>query len=289
MTDSKFGILCTVPGLVVLVALVAYPIGYNFVLSFIEYKRLTIGGFIGLEHFSWFFSQRSDFTLAWKISGIYSVGSAGLAFLIGLLLAHMLNRVTKGRAVFRTLVILSWAIPPVLSGLIWKWIFNKDMGLANYILKSLSVISENIPFLVEQDLALMAGIIATAYVYIPFMTVFINAGLQTIPTEFYECASIDGADEFHKFRYITIPLNKKQMLFSFVVIWMFTFRTPDVFFALTGGGPGKATYHSGLFLMDMIYQYVDFGRGAVISVMLFFTVALVVTPLAFYIFGSKEK
>lgn len=288
MTDARFGILCTVPGLVVLLILVGYPIGYNFVLSFMHYERLQFGGFAGLEHYKWFFNS-PDFLQSWKISALYSLGSAGLALLVGTIIAHALLGVKRGQGVFRTLVIMSWAVPPVLAGLIWKWIFNKDMGLANYVFSVLSLSDTNIAFLVNENLAVLSGIIATAYVYIPFMTVFINAGLQTIPEELYEVASIDGADEFHKARYIMVPLNIKQMLFAFIVVWMFTFRTPDVFFALTGGGPGKATYHAGLFLVDLIYQYIDFGRAATVAVMLFITVGVVVTPVAFYIFGRSDE
>jgi multiple sugar transport system permease protein len=287
LTDSGFGILCTVPGLIVLLALVAYPIGYNIILSFMSYKQLVFAGFVGFRNYAWFFSSK-NFHLSWRISALYSTGSAGLAFLAGMILAHCLSAVRRGRAVFRTLVILSWAIPPVLSGLIWKWIMNKDMGLTNYVLSFFSIIKSNIPFLADTKLAILSAMVATAYVYIPFMTVFINAGLETIPPELYEVASIDGADEFHKFFYISVPLNKKQMLFSFIVVWMFTFRTPDVIFALTRGGPGKATYHAGLFLVDLIYSYIDFGRAAVVSVMLFLSVGLVVTPLAFYIFRRSE-
>ena len=287
LSDSGFGILCTVPGLAVLLALVAYPIGYNLVLSFMSYKRLVFGGFVGFQNYGWFFRSK-DFYLSWRISALYSLGSAGLAFLVGMILAQALTAVRRGRAFFRTLVVLSWAIPPVLSGLIWKWILNKDMGLMNYVLSVFSLIDSNVAFLVNTNLALLSGIVATAYVYVPFMTVFINAGLETIPPEFYEVAEMEGADEFHKFTFITVPLNIKQMLFSFLVVWMFTFRTPDVFFALTGGGPGKATYHAGLFLVNLIYRYIDFGKAAVVSIMLTVSVGLVVTPLAFYIFRRAD-
>ena len=290
ISNRTFGIICTVPGLVALLAFILYPIGYNVVVSFLRYNNILPTVFVGVDNYLWLFTAE-DFFISWRVSAIYSIGSASLAFFVGLILAHSLNRINKTwKPFFRTLVILPWAVPLILSGLMWKWIFNKDIGLLNYILSSLHLIESNIPFLSDPNLAMLSGIIATAYVHIPFVTILIHAGLQSISPELYEVAQIDGADEFQKFWHITIPLNKTPMLFSFLIIWMFTFRTPDVFFSLTHGGPGKATYHSGLFLMNTIYRHLEFGHGAAISMSLFLTVVVVIIPgIYFGVIRGKEK
>lgn len=282
ISDRVFGILCTVPGLIALVALVGYPILYSIVVSFLRYNNIQPNKFIGLNNYQWFFSS-SDFLISWKVSAIYSLGSAGLAFLVGMILAHALKRITFGKGFFRTLIILPWAMPLILSGLVWKWMFNQDIGIVNFFLSLFHLTDTNIPWLIDSNLALLSGIIATAYVYIPFTTVLINAGLQNISPELYEAAEIDGADEIQKFWHITVHLNKPQMIFAFIIVWMFTFRTPDVFFSLTKGGPGKATYHAGLYLMDSIYRYLNFGHGAVIGIILAFSVAIVVGPIVLYL------
>jgi len=180
-------------------------------------------------------------------------------------------------------------VPLVLSGLMWKWILDANIGLVNYLLASLGLIRQNIPFLSQPTLALLSGILATAYVHVPFVTVLLHAGLKNIPTELYEVAEIDGADSIHKLLYLTLPLNRPQIVFSVVVIWMFTFRTPDVFFSLTGGGPGKATYHAGLYLMDLIYRFLDFGKGAAVGVLMFLTIIVVLVPSIYFSLLKREK
>jgi len=288
LSNSSFGMLCTVPGLLVLIALVFYPVVYNVVVSLLRYNNVTPTKFIGLKNYLGQFTS-ADFLVSWRVSLIYSVGSSLLTLVVGLLLAHALNRINRARAFFRTLVILPWSVPLVLSGLMWKWILDANIGLVNYLLASLGLIRQNIPFLSQPTLALLSGILATAYVHVPFVTVLLHAGLKNIPTELYEVAEIDGADSIHKLLYLTLPLNRPQIVFSVVVIWMFTFRTPDVFFSLTGGGPGKATYHAGLYLMDLIYRFLDFGKGAAVGVLMFLTIIVVLVPSIYFSLLKREK
>lgn len=288
MSDKLFGVLCTIPGLIALLCLVGYPIGYNIIVSMHRYVFTGPNKFIGLNNYT-SIVRSSDFFIGWTVSGLYSIGSAGLALLVGLVLAHALKRIKVGKTLFRTLVILPWAVPAVLSGIMWKWIFGQNLGVINYILSTLGLIEENVPFLTTGPLALTVAIVATAYIYIPFVTILIHAGLQSISQELYEVSSIDGADEFQKFWYITLPLNKFQMIFSFIIVWMFSFRTPDVIFSLTGGGPGKATYHGGLFLMDQIYRFIKYGKGAAIGVLLTLSVIIVVTPVLLYTTNWGER
>jgi multiple sugar transport system permease protein len=271
-----------------MVALVFYPVFYNVVISLMRYNNIVAPKFIGLRNYLTQFSS-ADFLVAWRVSLVYSLGSATLTLLVGMMLAHALNRIDRARGFFRTLVILPWSVPLVLSGVMWKWLLDANIGLINYILASLGLIRHNIPFLSQPALALISGIVATAYVHVPFVTVLIHAGLKNIPMELYEVSEIDGADTIQKFFYVTLPLNKPQIVFSLVVIWMFTFRTPDVFFSLTGGGPAKATYHAGLYLMQLIYRFLDFGKGAAVGVLMFLTIIVVIVPSVYFTLLRKEK
>lgn len=210
------------------------------------------------------------------------MATTGLTLALGLIIAHSLHRIKKGETVFRTLVILPWAAPLVISGLMWKWMLSKELGIINYLLLLLGLSHKNIGFLLNPTLAMVSGILTTTWCYIPFMTVLLFAGLESIPLELYEVAEIDGADLLQKFWYISLSLNKHQILIASLIVWMFTFRTPDVFVSLTGGGPAKFTYHAGLFLRDLIYQYLNFGRGGTISILLFLTIMVPVLPILFY-------
>jgi len=281
ISNEKFGILCSIPGLIALLALIFYPVVYVIIVSFLRYNNITPIRFTGLKNYIWLFLS-ADFYISWKISTIYSLGSTGFTFILALLLAHSLHKITKGKTLFRTLAILSWAVPLILSGFMWKWILNRDIGVLNYLLSSVKLINNNLPFLSDPKLAMLSGILATAFSHTPFMTVLLLAGLESIPHDLYEVAQIDGADHLQRFWYISIPLNKSQMIVGSLIIGMFTFRTPDIFFSLTYGGPGKATYHAGLFLMDTIYRYLNFGHASAISVMLFITIVAFVFPVLYY-------
>lgn len=281
VSNTKFGVLCSVPGLIVLLALIFYPVAYNVVVSFLRYNNITPIKVSGLRNYTWLFSS-SDFYVSWKVSTVYSLGSASLALILGLILAHGLHRINKGKSLFRTLVVLPWAVPLIISGFMWKWILNEDIGVFNYLLSSFKLIDNNLPFLSDPSLAIMSGILATAFCHVPFITVLLLAGLENIPPDLYEVAETDGADYLQRFWHISLPLNKSQMIVAFVIIIMFTFRTPDVFFSLTYGGPGKYTYHIGLFLMDTIYRYVNFGHGAAIGLTLFITIIAFVVPVLYY-------
>jgi multiple sugar transport system permease protein len=170
----------------------------------------------------------------------------------------------------------------------WKWILNMDIGVANYFLTSLGLIKENLPFLADSQLAMLSGIIATGWVYIPFATVFILAGLESISSDLFEAARVDGADAVQQIWHIAIPLIRRPIGIVFIIIVMFTFRTPAVFFALTRGGPGKATYHLGLFLKDSIFSFLNFGRGAAVGV--FITLMLIVFTIPyFYLLFKKAE
>jgi multiple sugar transport system permease protein len=181
-------------------------------------------------------------------------------------MAHSLRRIKWLKGLFRTLLILPWIAPLVVSGLIWRWLFDKDMGLINYLLLVTRLIQRSIPFLSASNSAMVSGIIASSWCYIPFLLVLIMAGLESVPEELYEAARMDGANNLQQFWHISLALNRSQMIIAYLVVLMFTFRTPDTFFSLTAGGPAKATYHTGIFLMETIYRYLNFGHAAAISV-----------------------
>jgi len=281
ISNARFGFLCSVPGLIALSSFILYPLMYCIYTSFLRYDIIHPVVFRGFKNYGWIFSS-SDFYLSWKVSTIYSLGSTGMTLGLGLILAHSLHRITKGRTILRTLSILSWAAPLVISGLMWRWMLSKDVGVINYLLRYLGLTHENIGFLSQPPLGIISGILASSWCYTPFMTIILLAGLEGIPESLYEAASIDGADQLQKFWHISLPLNRHQVLIGSLIILMFTFRTPDIFFALTQGGPAKFTYHAGLFLFDLIYKYHVFGRAGALSILLFLSILAFTLPVLYY-------
>lgn len=224
MRKQKFGMICSLPGLIVILLIIFFPIAYNVCISFTRYNLITPIVFNGFDNYTYFFTS-FDFYNSWLISFFYSSGTTILALFVGILLAHCLSGIKKYSALFRSIAILPWAAPVVISGLMWKWLLSKDLGVINYFLVSFGLTQKNIGFLTQSDTALYSGIVAAAWAYIPFVTIMLLAGLETISPELYEAAEIDGADNLQKFWHISIPLNKGQIMIASLTVWMFTFRT----------------------------------------------------------------
>ncbi|QPM66824.1 carbohydrate ABC transporter permease [Atribacter laminatus] len=273
ISNKKFGIYCSLPGLLIIVALILYPVIYNLYISLLRYDFITPITYNGIANYKWALNSK-DFYNSWKISTLYSLGSAGFTLLFSLMVAHSLRGIRRAKSIFRTLSILPWAAPLIVSGFMWRWIFSKETGILNYLLILFGLTNENIGFLVNPALAMFCGIMTTTWSYIPFMTVLLLAGLESISDELYEAAKIDGADAIQRFWYISLSLNKQNIVIALLIIWMYTFRTPDVFVSLTGGGPGKATYHAGQLLWDYVYRFLNFGRAGAISILLTITIII---------------
>jgi multiple sugar transport system permease protein len=281
MTNNQFGKLITIPGIAIIVGIIFYPTIYNFYISFLHFDNILPVQFVGFRNYKWLFTS-PDFYNSWKVSALYAGGGTLLSLIMAIFVAHSLNHIIHGRALFRTLVMIPWVVPLVIIGFMWKWMFSKDQGIINYVLVSLGIVEESIGFLSDPKLALFAGIVSISFRQIPFITVLLIAGLESIPRELYEVAKVDGADSFHMFRHISIPLNRHQIVMASLLTLMFTFRTPDIFLSLTRGGPAKSTYHAGIFLFDTIFQFGRFDRAGTIGVVMLLTILLYALPILYF-------
>lgn len=286
ISNTRYGALLSLPGLILLLTLVMFPTGYLFYLSFMRYDNINPVTFQGLSNYEYIFNDRV-FWLATKNTLIFCAGSTALTFFVGLILGHGLNRITRGAAIFRSLMILPWAVPLVISGFIWAWVFNPSFGVFSDALLKIGLISEPLNIFGDPGLAMAGVIVADAWTRIPFMTVLVLAGLQGISDELYDAAKVDGADILHRFRYISLPLNRRPMFLGLFITAMFSFRTVDVIFSMTpGGGVSKSTYLAGVYLFDHIYKYLDFGVAAAVGVVIFLMIS--VLGAGFLYFTLKE-
>ncbi len=287
LSDSKYGALLSLPGLILLLVLVLIPSGYLFGLSFLRYDNIRPIKFIGLKNYQYMFDDRV-FWLSMKNTIIFSMGSTALTFFVGMALAHGLNAMGKGVAIFRSLTVLPWAVPLVISGFIWAWVFNPAFGVFSDILLKLHLIQEPINIFGNPRLAMVGVIVADAWTRIPFMAILILAGLQAISQELYEAAKVDGADVFDRFAYISVPLNRRPILLGLFTTIMFSFRTVDVIFSMTpGGGVAKSTYLGGVYLFDSIFKYLNFGVAAATGVVIFILTLLIGVGFIRMAFGER--
>jgi len=288
ISDSKYGVILSVPGLIVIIALVFVPLATLFITSTLQYMpgRGKPIVFVGLSNYEYIFKDHY-FWHSLRLTVIYTVGVTALTFFGGMVLALSLSRITRGSALFRTLTMLPWAVPMVISGFIWKWIFNPNVGIFSDILMKLGLVEKPLQVFSDPTLAMIGVIIADAWVRIPFMTIFALAGIESIPQHLYDVAKVDGADCFARFRHITLPLSRHVLLVGFLITSMFTFRTVDVIFAMTEGGPAKATYVLGYYIIDQLWLRVDLGVASATGVIMLFLITSFAALFVYYIMKKE--
>jgi len=282
ISDSKYGFLLTLPGLLFLIILIAFPLATLISLSFCKYDFINPVEFVGLENFKWVIEDRV-FWLALVNTVIYSIGVTMFTFLIGLLLAITTSRISKLSTLFRTLIILPWAVPLVVSGLVWRWMLDPGGGIYNYIIFQLGFVKEPLNIFADPNLAMIGVILADTWSRIPFMFISILASIKSITPELYEAARIDGANMINSFRHITLPLAKKGILVGILITSMFSFRTIDVIWSMTRGGPAKTTYVLGLLLYDYIVRSLNLGYAAALGFIMLFLISTFSSILIYYI------
>lgn len=271
LSDERFGRLMSLPGAVLLFALVFFPTALLFGLLFFRYNFTQPVKFVGLGNLRAMLTQN----LTWrslKVTVIYTAGVTGISFVGSILISASLSKIGRGKgsASLRTLAMLPFAVPMILVGLIWRWLLSSGTGIFNFfIAKLVPFTSGTIDFFGNPNLAMLAVILADAWWKIPFMTIFILSAMDSINQEIYDSAQVDGADTIRTFRKITLPLSRNGILYAVGIAAMFSFRTIDFIWGMTMGGPMKATYHVGLWIIDNILCLMDLGRAAAVGVVVF--------------------
>ncbi|HCA85739.1 MAG TPA: ABC transporter permease [Streptomyces sp.] len=238
------------PVVIVLGVIIGYPLVRGFYLSLTDADEAnverTIGAntieatyeFVGLANYravlaDGVFWDRLGWTVLW------TVGCVGVTFLLGLALANMLNRKVAGRGFYRMALILPWAIPAFISVFTWRMLYNEKHGILNNVLAGGGI--DAVPWLNDPTWAKLSVIAVNVWLGVPFMIVALLGGLQSIPKELYEAASMDGASAWQRFRNITLPGLRSVSSTVVLLSTIWTFNMFPVIFLLTRGGPGDST------------------------------------------------
>src|SRR5262249_1334600 len=235
--DRMLARLLLAPAIAVLLALSLYPLFYLIRVSF------EPGGGEGSWSLRNFSRLATDgfFRSALLHTLIYAVAALTLEFVIGLGLALIADRPLRGRGVFRAIVLIPMMLPPVVVGVIWRLMLNPDFGAINGTLKAVGVNTQSMTWTASPLLAMLSVIAVDVWQWTPFMFLVLLAGLQAIPQEPYEAATIDGASAYQMFRDITLPMLKPAILIALLLRTMDLLRVFDQIYILTEGGPGFAT------------------------------------------------
>jgi multiple sugar transport system permease protein len=257
-----FAYLLNTPALLAIFLLAAYPIVYSAWISLHKYnlKRPRIFQFIGLDNYATILDS-SEFWSALWITLQFTVLVVTAVAVLGVCVALLLNLPFRGRGVLRTLILLPWAIPPVVNGLMWQWIYDSKIGALNGLLVTLGIIPEYRGWLSDPTSALLALAFADVWNVLPLAVILLLAALQKIPAELYEAAHIDGAGPFQSFRYVTFPWIAQTLLVVLILQTLSAIRVFDVIYVLTAGGPGSATTTLTWKTYLTTFENLDFGLG----------------------------
>lgn len=257
-----FACLLNAPSLIAIFLLAGYPILYSFWISLHKYnlKRPKVFEFIGLENYADIL-ESSEFWSSLRITVQFTVLVVTVVTVLGVCIALLLNQPFRGRAAVRTLILLPWAIPPVVNGLMWQWIYDAKIGALNGLLVSLGVISEYRGWLSDPTSALLALAFADVWNVLPLAVILLLAALQKIPGELYEAARMDGAGAFQLFWYVTFPWLAQTLLVVLILQTLSAIRAFDVIYVLTAGGPGTATTTLVWQTYLTTFENLDFGLG----------------------------
>jgi multiple sugar transport system permease protein len=259
---NRLAYLMNVPALVVIGCLVAYPIGYSFWLSLHKYNLKLPGArrFIGFDNYLSLFSD-PVFRRSITVSAAFVLVVVVSTVVLSMTLALVLNETFVGRGVLRSLVLLPWAMPGVVNGLMWRWIFDAKVGALNGLLTDLGLIDSYQAWLTSPVAAFFIATTAEVWNILPLAVIILLAGLSTIPTELYDAARVDRAGVVQRFRHVTLPWLLHPLLIVLILETMNAIRAFDVIYVLTGGGPGDATNVIALATVRTAFTFTDFGLG----------------------------
>jgi multiple sugar transport system permease protein len=264
-----------------------YPLIENIRLSFTNLSLIssTSPKYIGLDNYIYLLTSDSHF---WKIvqnTLFWVFGSVSLQFIVGMLAALILNRKFKLRGLLRGLVLVPWVTPFVVMGIIWKWIFDGQWGLLDFILREIGLISKNIIWLGNMQTVWPSLLLVSIWKGFPYMTLVLLSGLKGIDLEIYEAAEVDGAEGWKLFRYITLPMLRPAIFVCLLVAMVTTWTKFELIWILTEGGPGVATNILPTYIYSNSFVFYNLGRGSAIATI---STIIVLIISMFYIKTLKE-
>ena len=252
------------PAAVILIMFLAYPLGKGVWLSFTDAKIGRDGIFIGLENYEWLWDDKI-FWLSVFNTLFYTVIASVIKFLVGLYLALLLNEKLPFKALIRSIVLIPFVVPTVLSAIAFWWIYDSQFSIISWSLRNMGLITENINFLGSPDNARLSLIFANIWRGVPFIAITLLAGLQTVSPSLYEAATLDGATRWQNFRFVTFPLLTPIIAVVMTFSVLFTFTDFQLVWAMTRGGPVNATHLMATLGYQRAILAGNLGEGAAIA------------------------
>lgn len=287
--DTGTAVLFLLPLFVLVVALIVYPFYRAIWLSFTDKLVGYPERFVGLKNYIYLIND-DTFRQVVRNSLVFTVGSVVLKVLTGVAMALVLNGIWRWRNFFRGLFLLPWITSTVIIGLTWRWMFDSfpGRGFFNSVLLDLGILSRPIALMASPEGAMLAVIIANWWRGFPFFGVSYLAGMQSIPGELYEAASVDGASPWRRFWHVTLPGLKHIMIITILLSFIWTINDFNIVYVMTRGGPGTATQVFATYSYDVAFNQLRWGRGVTISIFLVPLLIAGIVLISRYLLREKD-
>lgn len=278
--ERRTGFLLLVPALLAFCVVILLPFLQSLRLAFYKYTiEMERPAFTGLANFSRLLSDPGMATV-WLNTLVFVVATTALTFMLGLAWALMMNQPFKGRGLVRAASLLPWVLPSTVTAFLAAWIFNGQYGVLNALLLKAGLIAQPITWLAEQRGAMAAVIITKAWLSVPLFMAFFLAGLQGVSQDQIDAARVDGCRNWGVLRHVVLPHLAPTMVIVTILGAMGNLQAFDVIYALTQGGPIKATTMLSVEVYKQAFQNWDMGTACAVGVIWFLTIAV---PTVYYL------
>jgi multiple sugar transport system permease protein len=281
-----YAYLSILPALLIIVLFTVYPVLYNVDLA-LHKNVLTAPDkhpFTGIKNFADLFNN-PGLIRSFKTTALFTAVIVVGVAVLGTGIALLLNEKFLGAKVLQVLILIPWAIPVVMAGIIWRWMFAGNVGIINGLLYSFGLIDNYYSFFGNPNTAQMALTVARLWKDLPLATILLLATLQVIPPELYDAAKIDGGGAWGNFRYVTLPFLRPTLTVVLILETLVGFVTFDLVYVMTGGGPADATTLVAWYTYTEIFTHLNLGRGAALA----FIIALLTLVMAVFYFWALRS
>lgn len=264
--ERWLGYYFLLPAILLTTALIATPLARAFWTSLHRTRGLR-SDFVGLDNYIYLLTT-AEFWESLRVSAVFTTVCVFFHMVLGLGLALMLNKVVFARTLLRVGLLAPWIVAPSLGAIIWVWLLEPQFGVVNYMLSSIGLIERYQTWLGTPELALVSVMIVDIWRGTPFVMLLLLAGLQGIPKDQYEAATIDGASAWQQFRFITLPNLRYLLVVASTLDVIYTMRHFDVIAVMTAGGPIGATEVLPVLIYNTAFTQNNFGRASAIGILL---------------------
>ena len=269
--------LYILPNMILFMVFMIIPVFMALYYSFMDWKGIGDPVFTGLENYQWLFTDDTFWKSLWN-TAYYTLATVPFIMVLALFLAMLLNMALPLKGVFRAAIYLPAVVSTVVVGMMFTWLFQDQVGLINYLLNLLGI--ESIQWANDPKFAMIMLVAATIWQRTGYNMVIYLAGLQGISQEYYEAAIVDGASNWQRFRYLTLPLLKTTHVFVMITCIIHSFRSFDLVYTMTKGGPLNSTKTMVMYIYELAFTRSQFGRASAAGVALF-TIMVVLTAVRF--------